>query len=135
MPSAWSMAATMAEAEPLPLVPPIWTSRIRLSDCRRRRAGPGSSPAPAACPPSPRLAARGAGPRLRDTSWSRLDGTRSEEGEDAAERLAQLAALDDHVELTVLEEELRALEAVGQRLPDRLRNHPRAREADEGAGL
>ena len=41
----------------------------------------------------------------------------------------QLAALDDEVELAVLEQELRALEALGQRLADRLRDHARARRS------
>src|SRR5437660_1691402 len=57
-----------------------------------------------------------------------LDGSRRqwswairEECEEAAQRVLEVAAIDDHVDLAVLEEELGALEAFGQRLADRLR--------------
>ena len=49
--------------------------------------------------------------------------------------VAQLLALDDHVEHAVLEQELGALEALGQRLADGLLDHARSREADERARL
>ena len=41
----------------------------------------------------------------------------------------QLAAIDDHVDHAVLDEELRALEALGQLLADRLLDDPRARRS------
>ena len=43
----------------------------------------------------------------------------------------QLAAIDDHVEHAVLEQELAALEALGQLLADRLLDDARAGEADQ----
>src|SRR5207245_10454430 len=75
--------------------------------------------APAACPRARRREGRAAGqpPRRRSSGGRRLI---REEREQAAERVPELAALDDEVELAVLEEELGTLEAVGQRLADRL---------------
>src|SRR5439155_1408893 len=58
-----------------------------------------------------------------------------EEGENAAERVLEVAPLDDHVELSVREQELRALEAFGERLADRLGYDPRPGEADQRAWL
>ena len=53
----------------------------------------------------------------------------------ARERLLQLAPVHDHVQHAVLEQELRALEALGQLLADRLLDDARPGEADQGAGL
>src|SRR5258705_13858911 len=64
--------------------------------------------------------------RLPRSGW--LGG---EEGEDAAERVLEVAALDDHVELPVRQQELRALKSFRQRLPDRLGDDPRAGEAPQ----
>src|SRR5439155_1398868 len=88
--------------------------------------------APAACPRARRREGRAAGqpPRRRSSGGRRLI---REEREQAAERVPELAALDDEVELAVLEEELGTLEAVGQRLADRLGDHAWAGEADERA--
>src|SRR2546428_11417852 len=60
----------------------------------------------------------------------RLSG---EEREDAAESLLELAPVDDEGDLTVLEQELRALEPFGQGLADRLGDHARAGEAHQRA--
>ena len=49
--------------------------------------------------------------------------------------LAHVAPVDDHVERAVIEQELAALEALGQRLAHRLLDHARAGEADERARL
>ena len=62
-------------------------------------------------------------------------GDPAKKSDDAAKRLAHLAPLDDQVELTVLEQELRALEALRQRLADGLGDDPRPGEADEGPRL
>ena len=51
------------------------------------------------------------------------------------ERRLHLGPVDDQVEHPVLEQELRALEALRQRLPDRLLDHARAGEADQRVGL
>src|SRR3989449_8844717 len=58
-----------------------------------------------------------------------------EEREDAAESLLELAPVDDEVDLTVLEQELRALEPFGQGLAGRLRGHARPGEAERRARL
>src|SRR5262245_63266915 len=58
-----------------------------------------------------------------------------EERENAAERLLEVAPLDDHVELAVREQEFRALESLGERLTDRLGDDPRSRESDQRARL
>src|SRR2546429_9851310 len=54
-----------------------------------------------------------------------------EEREDAAESLLELAPVDDEVDLTVLEQELRALEPFGQGLAGRLGDQARSREAGQ----
>ena len=112
-----------ATIEPLPLVPPTWTSVKRLLGLPERveqRLDALEARAHA------RRARRRAGARSRAT---RL-GVRSGGGpsgrwpaKKARRRRrvsAQLAALDDQVEHAVLEQELRALEALGQLLTDRL---------------
>ena len=55
--------------------------------------------------------------------------------EDTRHGRAHLVALGDHVDHPVLEQELRALEALGQRLLDRLLENTRACEADQGLRL
>src|SRR5207247_763459 len=71
-------------------------------------------------------------PRRTLAGPGRLAG---EEREDAAEGLLELAPVDDEVDLTVLKQELRALEPFGQGLADRLGDHARPREADQRARL
>src|SRR5262247_1344532 len=102
---------------------------------RSRRAGPRCAPSPAAYPSAPRRAGRGSGSRPRHKSWSGRGSATAEEGENAPERGPQLPPLHDHVDLAVLEQELRALEPLGKRLPDRLRDDAGAREPDESPGL
>src|SRR5437868_1335778 len=58
-----------------------------------------------------------------------------EERDEAGRAIAQLPPVDDHVDRALLEEELRALEAFGQRLAHRLLDDARAGESDERAGL
>src|SRR2546425_1152484 len=58
-----------------------------------------------------------------------------EEGENAAEHLLEVAPLDDHVELSVRQQELRALESLGKRLTDRLGDDRRPGKADQRARL
>src|SRR5262245_42839645 len=58
-----------------------------------------------------------------------------QQAEAPGERLLQLAPVDHHVEHAVLKQELGALEARGQLLPDRLLDHARTREADQRARL
>src|SRR5205814_2372249 len=66
---------------------------------------------------------------------ARLGRLVREEGQDPAQRLLEVAPVHDQVELPVLEQELRALEALGERLADRLGDDARPGEADERARL
>src|SRR5689334_22059862 len=66
--------------------------------------------------------------RSRDGGWHEL-GTCFAAGGKAQQprqRVLELAAIDDHVEHAVLEQELAALEAFRQLLPDRLLDDPGA---------
>src|SRR5438093_6973522 len=132
------MAASMAATEPLPFVPPTWTRRYRCSGRPSASSRPSirSSPGrmPACSPP------RSAWSRARASAYVTSGLPRSgrlvgEERENAAGRLLEVAPVDDHVELTVREQEFRALESLGQRLPDRLGDDPRPGEADQRARL
>src|SRR3990172_6989104 len=58
-----------------------------------------------------------------------------EEGEDSLQGLLQFLALDHKVHLAMILKKLGTLEAIGERLSDRLRDHPGAGKADEGARL
>src|SRR5690349_12306313 len=57
-----------------------------------------------------------------------------QERDEARHALAQLAAVHDHVDGALLQQELGALEAFGERLAHGLLDHARAGEADERAG-
>src|SRR4029079_3436449 len=96
-----------------------------------RQAAPRYARAPAASRRTHRPAGRGAGRLPRRTSCGRRRLVR-EEGEESAKRVLELAPLDDEVELAVLEEELGALEALRQRLTDRLREDARAPDTHDG---
>ena len=54
--------------------------------------------------------------------------------QDAGDHVLELAAVDDHVEHAVLEQEFAALEAFGQLLTDGLFDDAGAGEADQGPG-
>ena len=74
--------------------------------------------------------------RPRPSGRAVAAGRRAAPGADAEpqhsrDHVLQLAAVDDDVEHAAFEEELAALEALGQRLPDGLLDHPRAGKADE----
>src|SRR2546426_2285001 len=132
------MAASIAATEPLPFVPPTWTSRYRCSGWPSAsssvsiRSSPGRMPA---CSPPRRARSRATASAYVTGGLARPGRLVDEEGEDAPDGLLELAPLDDHVELPVREQKLGALESLGQRLPDRLGDDPRAREADQRARL
>src|SRR2546427_3612985 len=137
-PADLRIAASIAATEPLPLVPPTWTSRYRCSGRPSASRSPSirSSPwrMPACSPP------RSDWSRATASAYVTSELTRSgrlggEERENAAEGLLEITPLDDHVELAVREQELRALESLGQRLTDRLRNDPWSGEPDQRARL
>ena len=65
----------------------------------------------------------------------RLPAGSLQQRDDARELVAHLAAVDDHVDRAVLEQELGALEALRQRLAHGLLDHARAGEADQRLGL
>ena len=66
---------------------------------------------------------------------NRRRGRARQQREQARELVAQLAAVDDHVERALLEQELGALEALGQLLANRLLDDARTGEADQRARL
>src|SRR5688572_26518617 len=59
-----------------------------------------------------------------------VGGQALQEGEHRMQPVAQLAAVDDHVDRALLQQELGALEALGQLLPHGLLDDARAGEAD-----
>src|SRR5206468_5269952 len=61
--------------------------------------------------------------------------TSAQQAEQLSELLAQVLALDDAVDHALLDEELRALEALGELLADGLLDDPRPGEADQRVGL
>src|SRR6267378_2946734 len=88
-----------------------------------------------ACSPPRRAVSRATASAYVTDALSRLGGLVGEEGEESAQRLLEVAPVDDEVELAVLQQELRALEALGERLADRLGDDARPGEADERARL
>src|SRR6185503_148534 len=62
-------------------------------------------------------------------------GPRGQLREQRRDLIARVAAIENHVDGALLEQELGALEALGQRLARRLLDDARARETDQRAGL
>src|SRR5947208_2457364 len=143
--------SSIAQVEPLPLVPPTViatggggsamraaTSRTRSSPSAivagwREEMWASHAPRvlvtwiPDHCPLS-------RAPRM--TCKSRLGHRLAlEQGDEARGAVPQLAPVDDHVDRAFFEEELRALESLGQRFAHRRLDDARARESDERAGL
>jgi hypothetical protein len=56
-----------------------------------------------------------------------------QQGEQRGQSVAQFAAVDDHVDGALLEQELGALESFRQGLAHRLLDHARTGESDQGA--
>src|SRR5437899_3951977 len=137
-PAALRIAASIAATEPLPFVPPTWTSRYRCSGRPSASRSPSIRSSPCrmpACSP-PRRARSRATASAYVTGGLRRSGRRvGEERQNAAERLLEVAPIDDHVELSVRQQELRALESLGKRLTDRLGDDPRPGKADQRARL
>ena len=73
----------------------------------------------------------GVAPARRRPAGAAAAARRHAEAQHAGDDVLQLAPIDDDVEHAVLEQELAALEALGQLLPDRLLDDARAGEADE----
>src|SRR4029450_6340298 len=132
------MEASIAATEPLPLVPPTCTSRYRCSGRPRAssnasmRSSPGRMPA---CSPPRRARRRATASAYVTGNLPRSGRLVGEERENAAERVLEVAPLDDQVELAVREQEFRALEALGKRLANRLGNDARSGEPDQRARL
>ena len=76
-------------------------------------------------------AARAAMAGRRDAARARTVGGERRSAGTARDRRLHLAPIDDQIEHAVLEQELAALESLGQLLPDRLLDDARAGEADE----
>src|SRR4051794_39374248 len=116
-----------AAVEPLPFEPVTCTTGIPRSgspsaaSARRMVSSPGLTPKRRRSK-SRSSASRYVGPfRSRVTAhvpWSSRPGRGAEERDQLAEPRLELLARDDHVDHPVLEQELRALEALGQLLAD-----------------
>src|SRR5206468_4563851 len=132
------MEASIAATEPFPLVPPTCTSRYRCSgrpsaaSSASMRSSPGRMPA---CSPPRRAVSRATASAYVTGGLTRLGRLVREEGQDPAQRLLEVAPVHDQVELPVLQQELRALEALGERLADRLGDDARPGETDARARL
>src|SRR5918995_5294985 len=68
-------------------------------------------------------------------SHAGFGGQALQEGEHGVQPVAQLTAVDDHVDRALLQQELGALKAFGQLLPHGLLDDARSGEADQGLGL
>src|SRR5256712_11198416 len=88
-----------------------------------------------ACSPPRRASSRATASAYVTGGLPRSGRLVSEERENAAERLLEGAPLDDHVELSVGQQELRALESLGERLTDRLGDDARPGAANQRARL
>src|SRR5262245_4592254 len=132
------MEASIAATEPLPLVPPTCTSRYRCSgrpsasSNASMRSSPGRMPA---CSPPRRARRRATASAYVTGNLARSGRLVGEERENTAERVFEVAPLDDQVELAVREQEFRPLKALGKRLANRLGDDPRAGESDQRARL
>src|SRR5262249_6007683 len=121
------MASIMAAVEPLPLVPPTCTTGYAACGSPSARAGRSRRARSRSTPRRARANSRAsacasAGPAPR------APGQRAQE----ARQLAfEIAPMHDEVEHAVLEQELGALESVGQLLTDGLLDDAGAGEADQ----
>src|SRR5262245_64366175 len=96
------------------------------------RSSPGRMPA---CSPPRRARRRATASAYVTGNLARSGRLVGEERENAAERVLEVAPLDDQVELAVREQEFRPLEALGKRLANRLGDDTRAGEPDQRARL
>src|SRR5687768_8539303 len=150
-PAKWSAVSSIAVTEPLPLVPAICTGRkarcgwpsavVSLVMFSRPNFMPRRSRASSQASES--VNGRSGWRGDRGGFWRRRREIeaglvvsapgpgRRHRGKQPPERVLQLAAIHHHVEHAAFEQELAALEAFGQLLPDRLLDDARTREADE----
>src|SRR5688572_1288739 len=155
MPPATSAACTMAVTEPLPFVPATWMEVNARSGCPRASQSRAIFSRPSLIPKVScansrsstsarsifrlKTAATGAGELLHagGCAFSRKVNRRfgAHEPQRARDDRFQFPPIDHQVEHAVLDQELAALEALRQLLPDRLLDDARAREADERLGF
>src|SRR5438067_3691000 len=95
------------------------------------RSSPGRMPA---CSPPRRAVSRATASAYVTGGLARLGRLVREEGQDPTQRLLEVAPVHDQVELPVLQQELRALEALGERLADRLGDDARPAETISAPG-
>src|SRR5262245_65562835 len=116
------MEASIAATEPLPLVPPTCTSRYRCSgrpsasSNASMRSSPGRMPA---CSPPRRARRRATASAYVTGNLARSGRLVGEERENTAERVFEVAALDDQVELAVREKVLGPMKAIWQSMAKR----------------
>src|SRR4051812_49997983 len=107
--------------------------RGRRAPCERRLPARGRDPARSSPDAAPRY--RRASRRANGAWSSGGSGFALEERDEAGDLVAQVAAVDDHVDGALLQQELRALEAFRKRLANGLLDHARTCETDQRAGL
>src|SRR5258705_243021 len=107
-----------------------WSTAIAV--VASMRWSPGRMPA---CSPPGRARSRATASAYVTGNLPRSGRLIGEERENAAERVLEVAPLDDQVELAVREQEFRPLEALGKRLANRLGDDPRSGEPDQRARL
>src|SRR5262249_39930987 len=136
-PSAPNNASRCATTEPLPLVPAtVITGKVGAATPRARATAlTRSSPISMllGCTDSCSVS-HSASVRIcegRRVSASGGLGQLQQQSQERGDLVAHLAAIDDHVDRTVIEQELTALEALGQRLAHRLLDHARTGKADD----
>ena len=144
-PRARSRASRWAAIEPLPLVPAtVMTANVRGGEPERARHARHALESHVDALRVHRLLQREPlGERahrgLRGAGGARPQaaaaGSFSSRRSSARDAVAHVAAVDDHVDRAVLEQELAALEALRQRLAHGLLDHARAGEADQRARL
>src|SRR5688572_25818863 len=128
----------MAVTEPLPLVPATWMAaqascgRPSASVRVRMLSRPSLMPY---CSRAKRRARTRSSAKRSSGVATRLGGGRTHEAQRAGDGRLQLAPIDDQIQHAVFEEELAALEALGQLLANGLLDDARTGKADQRLGL
>src|SRR5207245_5211475 len=120
-PADFRIAASIADTEPLPLVPPTWTSRYRCSGWPTASRSPSIRSSPwrmPACSPPRSDWSRATASAYVTTGLARSGRLGGAKRENAAEGLREVAPLDDHVELPGREQALRRLDSRGTALTE-----------------
>src|SRR5437870_2906975 len=121
MPPAAAMADRVAATEPFPFVPATSTAGTCRSGRPSRSQRASIAARPSFMPRGRSDSRRAKEGKGTDVFWARPRATAAR---DTARGFPSSGAVHDVVEHAVLEEKLGSLEPFGQRLPDRLLDHP-----------